>query len=213
MAGQGELLRAVLDQETGERRKKGGEADLDEPSGALPREGVVGDEPRQRRQGSGHKELYEGEHDGVPTGGVVPNGDDLSREHERRGDGQDISEVHRSGEVRRQEPHADETDQGRRQGEPAGEEPSQAPQEQGHEDHIPRGQEGLSARRGVVQAEGLEPHAQEEKQADDGAISPHRFGIRLAVHHKQILNRYTNYDYPSCSERTGSSETNIQVRP
>ena len=36
MAGQGELLRAVLNQETGERRKKGGEADLDEPSGALP---------------------------------------------------------------------------------------------------------------------------------------------------------------------------------
>ena len=56
MAGQGELLRAVLNQETGERRKKGGEADLDEPSGALPYEGVVGDEPHKRRQGGGHQE-------------------------------------------------------------------------------------------------------------------------------------------------------------
>ena len=169
MAGQGELLRAVLDQEASERRKKGGEADLDEPSGALPYEGIMGDEPRQCRQGSGHQELYEGEHDGVPTGGVVPDGDDLSREHERRDDGQDLSEVHRPGEIRRQEPHADETDEGRRQGEPAGEKPSQAPQEQGDEDHVTRDEECLSARRGVVQAEGLEPHTQKEEQADDGA--------------------------------------------
>ena len=124
MTGQGELLRAVLDQETGERRKKGGEADLEKASSALPHEGVTGDESRQRRQGRGHQELNEGEHDGVPAGGIVPDGDDLSREHERRSDGQDVSKVHRPGEVRRQEPHADEADEGRRQGEPAGEEPS-----------------------------------------------------------------------------------------